>query len=360
MRIVAGRVLLQRFFDFADEVRLKEAHARLERAPQAARFISTASKLRVADPPLELELGARECGVPGVGVVRTVARLYDLGALAITFDVPLPGPMTQDELIEFVARVADAHDSTTAAARPLLDEIDRTIAGATIRKDTSDIVEDYRVVFIERTEPPLDGGAIGEHLDLARILQGERNPITQTERAEILRTRFSYEPQELVVVDWNSAFVLDPTGNREVVDLLELASMQLLELRAYDQLTERALSRLYGDLGWSGLTRVSSQRNQKLSREAMRMYVELLKLAERFDNSLTMLGDTWLARVHRAAVHEFDVPRWHQQLERKVELLRQINELLFDQLSTRASHRMELAIIMLIILEIVLALLKVV
>ena len=49
-------------------------------------------------------------------------------------------------------------------------------------------------------------------------------------------------------MDWNCAFVLEPSGSRDIPDILELASSQLLELRYYDELFDAELARVYREL----------------------------------------------------------------------------------------------------------------
>ena len=87
----------------------------------------------------------------------------------------------------------------------------------------------------------------------------------------------------------------------------------------------------------------------------MRLFVDVTEVAERAESSLQWLGDTWYARVHRAAVKAFDIPRWQRQLEHKLDLLQEINELIVDQIHTRQSMGLEWAVVLLILFEIVMA-----
>lgn len=360
MRLTKGRVLAQRFFDVADEVRLAEAKAILERTSRRMQFVSTASRVRMTQPPLEVHVAARPTGVEGLPACESFVRIYDLGAIAVTFEIPLPTPAGPEELITFAARLFDAEASLTAAARPIVDEILSAIASACTNAKVSDVAEEYAIFLVEGWEPPLMADELARELDVARLLLGETGKITEAERQHVIRQSFSYQPDEVVVLDWNSALIVDPRGARDVADVLELASMQLLELRAYDHLVGRSLARLYVELGSRREDGFRVKKYSKLSREVMRLFVDLTELTERFDNSLHIIGDTWLARIHRAAVQEFDIPRWRSQLEGKLGVLHQINMLLVDQINARNTVRLEGAIVALIVLEIFLALLKIV
>ncbi len=360
MQVTGGRILAQRIFDVADEVRLAEAEALLRKTSDRLSFVRTASRIRNTQPPLQVVLDAPFSAIEGVPARSVVTRIYDLGAVVVTFEIPLPGPMSGEELIAFAARVLDSEERITDEARPIAEGITRAVAGASKIGDVSSIVEDYTIIIVDGLEPKLTGEELRAELDIARLLLGEKGRIASGERAHVLRQSFSYNPEELVVLDWNSALIVDPRGGLEVADVIELASMQLLELRAYDQIVQRSLTRLYKEIGGRGARGLFSRRYRQLSVDIMRLFVDLSELTDRFDNSLQMIGDTWLARIHRAAVEEFDIPRWRRLLEDKLNVLHQFNTLLVDQVTTRDSMRLEASIVALILFEIFLALVKLV
>lgn len=360
MLVTKGRILAQRIFDVADEVRLAEAQALLQRTSDRLSFVRTASRIRNSEPPLQVVLDAQFAAIEGVPARSVVTRIYDLGAVVVTFDIPLPHAMNSEELIAFAAKVLDNEERITAEARPIAEGITRAVASASRVVDVSDIVEDYTVIVIEGTDSKLAGDAIKAEIDIARLLLGERTAVADSERTHVLRQSFAYNPDELVVLDWNSALIVDSRGGLEVADVIELATVQLLELRAYDQIVQRQLTRLYKEIGGRKARKLSSRHYRQLSLDIMRLFVDLSELTDRFDNSLQMIGDTWLARIHRAAVEEFDIPRWRKLLEDKLNVLHQFNTLLVDQVTTRDSMRLETAIVALIVFEIFLALIKLV
>ena len=360
MLVTGGRILAQRIFDVADEVRLAEAEALLRKTSDRLSFVRTASRIRNTQPPLQVVLDAPFSAIEGVPARSVVTRIYDLGAVVVTFEIPLPGPMSGEELIAFAARVLDSEERITDEALPIAEGITRAVAGASKIGDVSSIVEDYTIIIVDGLEPKLTGEELRAELDIARLLLGEKGRIASGERAHVLRQSFSYNPEELVVLDWNSALIVDPRGGLEVADVIELASMQLLELRAYDQIVQRSLTRLYKEIGGRPARGLFSRRYRQLSVDIMRLFVDLSELTDRFDNSLQMIGDTWLARIHRAAVEEFDIPRWRRLLEDKLNVLHQFNTLLVDQVTTRDSMRLEASIVALIVFEIFLALMKLV
>lgn len=357
MIITRGRVLASRFFDIAEAVDLPLAEKLVIQLSRRPRFVGTARHIDLPNPPLEMALGSRGTEIAGFHPHDVLVRIYDVGALVVTFCIDLPNPTSPEQLIGISTRISDAEDAITEAAAIVANEIKAAIAQA-LRpgEPSSNITEDYTVFYLQHTEPPCDGATLGTQMDIPRLLLAEPGPIALDERNSFIHASFSYRPEDLVVVDWNSALVLDPTGAQDVPELLELTTMQMLELRTYDAIVGRALDNVYKDLDDQSNGLFRSTKYQKVSRRIMQLFVDVVEITERIDNSLTFLGDTWLARLHRAAVAEFGMARWQKQLRNKLEVLRQINELLVDQITSQNTMLLEVAVVVLITIEILMPL----
>ena len=82
--------------------------------------------------------------------------------------------------------------------------------------------------------------------EIAQIVRGELLPLTDDERNEILQSRRSYYPDDLVVSGWIAALVYDtPEDALPLMQLLEYANSQLLEFRYYDEMLTRLLAGVY-------------------------------------------------------------------------------------------------------------------
>lgn len=365
MDVIRGKVLAQRFFDIADEINLPHAEALVSQLSRRPRFVGSARHIQLPNPPLEMVLGPRPIKLLGTTATDILVRVYDVGALVVTFIVDLPNPTPTAQLIALAQRAESEEAAITEAARPVAEEIKTAIKKACKFVEaadvTSDVTEDYTIFYLQHTEPACTGATLGQHLDIARLLLGEPEAVAQQVRENLLDSSFSYRPDDLAVIDWNSALILDPSGAQDVPELLELTSMQMLELRTYDAIVGKALDGLYKELEEKHKDSfLRTARYQRVSRRIMRRFVEVSEITERIDNSLTILGDTFLARLHRAAVAEFGIPHWQRQLRNKLDMLRQINELLVDQITSLNSLRLELAIVFLILLEIGVAFFRVV
>ena len=74
---------------------------------------------------------------------------------------------------------------------------------------------------------------------------GERRPLSEGAQRDLLRQRFSYYEDDLVVLTWDRAFIYEPRSDCDVADILEVANAQLLEMRYYDELLDDELPRMY-------------------------------------------------------------------------------------------------------------------
>ena len=82
--------------------------------------------------------------------------------------------------------------------------------------------------------------------EIAQIVRGEALPLSDSERQEVLQSRISYYPNDLLVVGWSAAFVYDRLAAAgPTLQLLEYANTQLLELRHYDDLLTKVLAGVY-------------------------------------------------------------------------------------------------------------------
>lgn len=359
MQITRGRVFLQRFFDIAEEVDLARAETSVRELSRRPRFVGSARHIELPHPPLEMSLGGRGLDAVGHKVTDVVVRIYDVGALVVSLVVDLPQPTEGEALVALAQQIAAQEEAITALARPIAEEIKAAIQPACKISDlVSDIVEDYTVFFVQDTLPAVNAQNAAELLDIARLLAADTGPLAAQERRNLTHAQLSYRPDDLVVVDWNSAFVLDPLGTLEVPELLEFTVMQMLEVRTYDSIVGRALDRVYKELDEAHPTGGNSRNYQVLSRRIMKLFVDVMEISERIENSITFLGDSWLARLHMAAAAEFGIARWQKQLRNKLEVLRQINKLLVDQITTQKSFRIEVAIMCLIVLEILMAIFR--
>jgi hypothetical protein len=361
-----GRILCYRVYDVGNEIALDDAEraATALAGRRAALTRDGAHALVFATPPLDVELGARKLALSADAEpndVTVCARLFDYGAVSIEVDVPIaPGT----DLATLLPVCDELYESprVDALARTELDAIVIKLGKALRGGHGWRSAETYTVIFLEELDGSMRAAELLEWPLLAKLLVGERDemrPLSAGQTRDVLKFSHSYFEDDLVVIDWNSALVLEPSGSRDIPDILELATSQLLELRYYDGIYDRELGRVYDDLAVArGRASPFHGRYTKLARDVLRRLVEMVELTERVDNALKIIGDFYLGRVYESAVQRFRIRDWQASTDKKESLLTQAHALIRSESDARRSTLLELVVILLIFLELTLALVR--
>ena len=188
--------------------------------------------------------------------------------------------------------------------------------------------------------------------EIACILRAEAGALSAQEVADAVSVQLSYGPEDLTLIDWNAALIFDRDAG-DVLDVLEFANIELLELRVLDAQLDDSLDRSYELLSrftWQRLLGLSRMSNL---RRVGQMQVDGAILFERVSNALKLLGDQYLARVYRLASQRFHLAEWNAGNLRKLDTIESLYEKLSDRNANRRLEILEWIIIVLIAFEIV-------
>ena len=279
--------------------------------------------------------------------------LYDFGAVSVIYRIPLAGPFTDllalsEELYDNVLLLQDS--------RRRVEQLLTVIHPAVTKSEIADLVEDYVIFHIEdlATSGPPTALCATYDQEIARMLRAERQTLSGQEVAEALSLHLSFGLEDVIVVDWHAALLIDPAGD-DVRSVLEFANVELLEMRYLDQRLDDALDRSYETLSrrlWGPL-RVFGSYHADLRRVAQ-LQVDNAILFEGVNNALKLLGDQYLARVYRLVSQRFHLAEWDASILRKLQTLESIYEKMADQAATYRVEMLEWIIIILIAVSIVL------
>lgn len=351
-----------RIFDVADGVDLAACARLLRKESRRLTPKREGSEyLQLSNPPLAFDLGERQLGLySGQRTVKVGARVFHHGALSIMVSVPVEPGTSLEGAIPFMDELYDSQPIDALALEELaaLKELFRP---ALEKPHTWEQHEAYTVLVarsIEGDPPPRD---LVKEPALARLLLGETAEahLSHGEVREVLDHHDSYTERDLVVVEWNAAFLYEPSGSDDLVDLLEIANAQLLELRYYDDVLDRELARAYDVIGQKQGGSLLFSPYRQLSRELMLTVIELSEFIERVENVIKIVGDVYLARVYELALEQLRIHEWTAQVTRKHKLLQQTYALLKGEVDHDRSLTLEIMVVVLILLEIVMALFQV-
>jgi hypothetical protein len=362
----AGHVTALRLYDIAYAIDLKRAEtlwaAHAARAAERRRLTGTPpTAMAFGDPPLALQLPSIELAVGGRSVSTTVtARLYDFGVVSLALTLPV-AELPWSGFVALVNQLEQAVGPGAAGPWPALLEAVRTPIARALDRPTDKIMEeDYLIGVVNRLSEPLSAEALLARVDLVPLLSGELRPLSAAARADLLRQQFSYYVDDLVVLTWDRAFSYEPRAETDVLDVLEVANAQLLEMRFYDELLDEELPRIYDLVEAARRTSflASSRRYARLARRLHGLVAEVTELTERVDNALQVTEDVYLARVYAAAMALFRVPVVSAAVDRKLQTVRETYQALYDESHSSRAELLEIAVVLLIMLEVVLSLVR--
>jgi hypothetical protein len=355
-RIVGGRVVAVFAFDVANSIDLeaipsvlRPGRTRLEARKPAPEYV------RFAVAPAEVALGERSFDLGGVPLPAVLtARVFDFGAVSIAWTLRPPDHFS--ELPQLAERLA--HADGEGQSRRVLDELLVEIGPALRGSAANELVEDYYVFQVDGLDPPHDAEALlRDHAaTLAAIVTMEAGPLSKQQIDESLRDCISFSPTDLVVADWSAAFVHDPDC-ADTLLVLDYLNVQLVELLLLDTQLGAALARFSGEIHRGpGLLRAVRGPHRAAIRELSESTLEAQRLVERVENAVKLAPDIYLARVYRRTASRLGLATWERLVQGKLEAMRDLTSVLVERAAAQRAEALEIAIILLIVLEIVLAL----
>jgi hypothetical protein len=361
--IERGTLTLYRLYDVGQSIDLAQAAARLadtQITREALATVRQAGSIRIAQLPLRVELGAHPVQLGDFTFTGTVrAGVYDLGALAVLVSLPLTSSTPWDTVADLQAAAQGPPDALLAIFNHTLERMEQLLGPAINKPDRATIVEDYSVLIIEQLDRPYDGAALGEQPVVQAALLGERRVLSPN--ATSLLVGMSYYPDDLALLSWNGALLIDPDlhAAAAAAELLEFANVELLLLRSYDADLEGELPQLYRRVAamQRRLAFPPVRRYRRLLNDVQRLVAEVTEVTERVDNAIKVTDDVYWNRLYSAVVNVLLVDVWRRGVDHKLSLLRETYAMLHDEADAERAAALEWAIILLIVFEIGMALL---
>ena len=278
----------------------------------------------------------------------TQISLFEYGVIGIKLELPFE--MDWPDLVRFANRWIGSAEAERRAAE-LISGQRKRVEHALVKPFESSLSEDYYIVRVMS-----DGESAAELLsrngaEVAQIVRGELQPVSEEEQREVLATRISYYPNDLVVTGSTAAFVYDNAeGADATMRLLEYANMQLLEFRHYDRVLTGVLQRVYEQLEkkrgfWA---------RWRLAKEAEALNtirLDVSELTERVDNSIKFLSDMYSARLYRMAARRVGVDDYRESVDQKLRTAGELYQHMMDQFHQGRAFVLELMVVIILIID---------
>ena len=239
-------------------------------------------------------------------------------------------------------------------AGPALEQknlLDKAARGIAAQYGALDLVEEYTFFTVEELGD-LDAFVEANKLMIAQLVRDETVCLAAREVEETIAGLIRYDLDDLAVVDWDGAVLLDRNGEfQDTITLIELANIQLLSLRALDA---RLTAEVAGFRDIQGMGAANILHQSKTLRSIINVRSSALFELESIDNAIRLYGDWYAARAYALAERKLYLAKWRQAVEDKLAMLEKIFEMASHRQVELYNITLEFLIVLLILVEIVL------
>lgn len=281
-------------------------------------------------------------------------RYFDIGVVSVELESRID--LDWDGLISVASRwigSLELEGYAVALARARAD----ALGAAIVRPYVHWLDEDYHVIHLTRVCDE-DGRAMsaGQMVasygcQIAQIIRGERLQLSETK--EVLSSRMSFYPSDVLVTGWMAALVYDtPENAAPMIQLLEYANVQLLEYRRYDDLLAHVLKRAYDALERRG-TLVSSWRLNDEAEKLNKLRLDVMGVTERTDNALKFLSDMFYARAYQIAAAKVGVNDYRGIVDAKLKTAGELYDYMVSKFRDARMFLLEFMIVLILVVDLV-------
>src|SRR5262245_11790888 len=246
-----GRAQIVAFylFDVAETADLSRVPALVGGPAVPARLApkpATPAYVQYEKPPLSFDGEAVSCAA--IDEFRVRIRVFDYGVLSVGLTRSFEGAW--NVLLALSQTLLENPELESRAEQLCRTVLRRLQPGLTGARETF-LSEDYVVFSVMELDRQIRADQLltERGRDIATLLRGERQQLSDEEIGKVLERRISYLADDLVVAAGHAAVVDDaPTGAQAALEIAEFANSQLLEFRHYDAQLDDELTAIYARL----------------------------------------------------------------------------------------------------------------
>ena len=182
---------------------------------------------------------------------------------------------------------------------------------------------------------------------IASLLKSEKLELDEKEIEYTLSFQFKYAKDDLIVLDWDGAFLFDPKGDFEdSIDLLQLANFQLLRYRALDEDLDQRLKKVYKlvqpdeSKGW--WSKLMNKEVKQAFKEVVKIRSQSISQFEGLDRDIKLIGDWYSARVYDLLSKKFKFDAWRSIVKEKLDSLEDIYSIAAENFTVSNAQLLDL------------------
>jgi hypothetical protein len=350
-------------YDIGRSIDLKKAASLLPGVPgmRLARRRDTPTTVTIPAPLcVDLRSGLRKVySEDSIEGFAASARLYDEGVMSIVVRLKVNASLEELHGIEtkpVSSSIRDLDSYIEERYQAVLEQVGPAVAN---RREQPESESYLAYCFADVGSAPQEFMRENEHA-LTRLLAGEPVdfPIHESQVRKTMSNPFSYSDHDLAVFDMDRCVVIDSERDYEDVLLIcELANYQYLELRALDKWLDKWLDEAEDDVNLiarkgAGRGLKTGTLRKKLGKiQALRL--DALFILENLENSSKIIGDYFLGQVYEHVCGIFNTSGWTRSVERRLDALQDIYEIVKTENSERTMLLLEIVFIVVCIIPII-------
>ena len=184
---------------------------------------------------------------------------------------------------------------------------------------------------------------------IASLLKSEKIPLDDKEIEYTMSSQLKYAKDDLVIVDWDGAFIFDQQGEFDpTIELFQLANLQLLRYRILDRELDERLHRV------ASLIEQSPDKTRSLfqAKEVNQALKETILVRsgsiyefQSLERDIKLIGDWYWARLYELISKKFKIDDWRKSVKEKLDALEEVYTIASQNFTVsweRRSHIIEM------------------
>jgi hypothetical protein len=343
--ILSGNIYIFHAFDIGDDINLegvRHAGTMIIRPLQMPKYFKKYHMPLAIEPPP----GSTRC----IGV-----KLHSFGSLSLTYKVPFTDSLLNLRK-DFNDIVYSFKDQSLTDAKSIFKKVEPHVA----KPNFFDIRSSYVLIQVSPQPNKLDLKQFQARYNnlIASTLRFETEVLSEEQTKEILESAVGYFRGERVIIDTDAAFAYDE-NYEEILDLLEFANIQRLELQYFDRVLDQQLNRIYErevkKLPISSYIPLMSSLARSPVDSLGQLKVDISVIVERLENTIKLSGEPYFAELYSLLVDKLDLISWRTSIERKLSIVQDIQAIYQNKTDAIREDTLSVLIVILILIEVVVA-----
>jgi len=212
----------------------------------------------------------------------------------------------------------------------------------------SEYDEEYSVYCISgySGDPEVYLSLFGERI--AALLKNERILLDEEQVQATLSSYLKYGKNDITIVDWDGAFIFDPTGDfQSNIELFEIANLQLLRSRVLSDDLEERLEKALNLIGGTKnrLPIIRSAEVRKVVKAIIETRTQSILESEAVERNIKLIGDWYSAKLYSLISKKFHLDSWKTNIKEKLDTLEDVYTMATENFSVSYRATIEFIIL---------------